>query len=919
MTWPGPVELGRGVVVRAGDAVPAAWSDVPVARIDADTLADAERLDILVQDLHRNWVSRTPGVVEWDAADDALAGPETYDDPPWRLGAGFLFPLERLRFLCFSNNYDARNGEPKWWWTVKAARLGATADGPGDAQLSDGKAVWIDGGPRQPLPELDLPVVHGETIDAGATTLIGPSVDAGDDGLAPDQAEAVAHPTGAARIIAPAGSGKTRTLAARLRHLRDDRRVESQFLTAVAYNARAAAELRERLDAERSMVRTIHSLGWAILGEARPGLDLIDEMAVRNLLGGLISVPRRANADPMGPYLEALEQVRSGLMDPEKVESGRDDVPGFSSVFEAYRARLYDSSSVDHGEQVYGAIEVLLTDPDLRRRWQHRCRHLLVDEFQDLTSAYLLLLRLVASPQLQVFGVGDDDQVIYGYAGADPGFLIDFELYFPGAGHHALEVNYRCPQPVVAAAGHLLSYNRRRIDKTIRAAAGDDDAGALDVQQVAGPELAAACRDQIELWMNAGAEPASIAVLARVNASLIPVKAALSDGQIPSNDLLNAQSLRRTTLRALFAWLRIAQRPERIERNDALEAIRRPSRGLTRLSRELIRRRTTSLEELIGLGMQLDGKQAARWDDFVADITVAAEAASAGEAPKLLAVLIDRIGLGSSARTLDSGRGNASRSSHLDDLVAVQRAAAIHPTLDDFVVWLRTATDRPSTQGGVTLSSVHRVKGMEWDHVIVFGADRGAMPHDLATDLEEERRVFHVALTRAREQAVVLVDAARPSPFLAELDGSASHEPEPPPPPKRWRKPPRLKPAPLVGDYVTLAGGFAGTVSSVGRGLVTVVLDTGAELEVPVADVGTATSAGPSSPALVEALKAWRLDASKRLGVPAYVILHDRTIEEIAAARPETERDLINISGIGARKLEDYGDDILEIVAALQE
>jgi hypothetical protein len=207
---------------------------------------------------------------------------------------------------------------------------------------------------------------------------------------------------------------------------------------------------------------------------------------------------------------------------------------------------------------------------------------------------------------------------------------------------------------------------------------------------------------------------------------------------------------------------------------------------------------------------------------------------------------------------------------------------------------------------------------MEWDRVIVFGADRGAMPHDLATDLEEERRVFHVALTRARERAVVLVDAARPSPFLAELDGSASHEP-PPPPRKRWRGPPQLKPAPLVGDHVNLVGGLAGTVSDVGRGLVTVVLDTGAELEVPVADVTIAAGARQSSPALVEALKAWRLETSKRLGVPAYVVLHDRTLEEIAAARPETERGLINISGIGARKLEDYGDDILEVVAAHQE
>jgi DNA helicase-2/ATP-dependent DNA helicase PcrA len=919
MTWPGPIELGRGVVVRAGDTVPPAWSTAPLVRIDDSDLRDEDQLERLVEDLHRSWVNRTPVVVEWDAADDALAEAETTSDPPWQLRASFLFPLERLRFLCFSNNYDARNGEPKWWWTVKAGRIGATPGGRGDAHLPNGEPVWIDGGPRQPLDPLDLAVIHGETIDAGSTTLVGPSADPGDDRLAPDQAAAVRHPTGGARIIAPAGSGKTRTLAARLRHLRDDRRIEPRYLTAVAYNARAAAELRQRLAAEPSMVRTIHSLGWAILGEARPGLDLVDELAVRNLLGGLISVPRRANADPLGPYLEALEQVRSGLMDPERVEHGRDDVPGFASVFEDYRTRLYDARSVDHGEQVYGAIEALLTDPDLRSRWQHRCRHLLVDEFQDLTPAYLLLLRLVASPQLQVFGVGDDDQVIYGYAGADPGFLIDFDRYFPGAGHHALEVNYRCPQPIVTAAGHLLSYNRRRIDKTIRAAADDGDPGALLVRELPGPDLATECRSQIEQWIAAGVAPRSIAVLARVNASLIPVKAALSDVGIPSNDLLNAQSLRRTTLRALFAWLRIAQQPERIERNDALEAIRRPSRGLTGLSRELVRRRITSLEELIAIGTQLEGKQAARWLEFVDDVTLAAEAAAAGDAATLLGLLIDRIGLGSSARTLDAGRGNASRSSHLDDLVAVQRAAAIHPTLEDFVPWLRAATDRPATEDGVTLSSVHRVKGMEWERVVVFGADRGAMPHDLAADVEEERRVFHVALTRAREQAVVLVDAARPSPFLTELDGSASHEPPPPPRPRRWSKPPRLKPVPLVGDQVKVAGGLAGVVSKVGRGLATVVLDTGAELEVPLAEVTVATSARPASSALVDALKAWRLGASQRLGVPAYVILHDRTIEEIAAVRPETERALISISGIGARKLEDYGDDILGIVASHQD
>ena len=101
------------------------------------------------------------------------------------------------------------------------------------------------------------------------------------------------------------------------------------------------------------------------------------------------------------------------------VEAGRDDVPDFAAVYERYRERLRRGNEADFDEQVYGAIETLLADPDLRRRWQDRCRHVLVDEFQDLTGAYLLLIRLLASPQLDVFGVGDDDQTIYGYAGAD--------------------------------------------------------------------------------------------------------------------------------------------------------------------------------------------------------------------------------------------------------------------------------------------------------------------------------------------------------------------------------------------------------------------------------------------------------------------------------------------------------------------
>jgi DNA helicase-2/ATP-dependent DNA helicase PcrA len=923
MTFPGPDTLGRGIVVRPGAPVPTGLGDAAVVTIDAATLDGPAALGTIVDRLHRSWVRRERLVVVWDLPDDALSVDERSDEPPWRLDAGFLFPLERLRFLVFTNNYDARSGDPRWWWAYKAQRsLGATPGGLADVVMPDGTSVWIDGGPREALPPLAAPVISGESVDAGRAGAVPAPGPPGDGALAADQLDAVAHRVGPARVIAPAGSGKTRTLAARLRHLVDERGVEPELITAVAYNNRAAAELRNRLGADRSMVRTIHSLGWEILNEAHPGLDLIDEGEVRNRLGRLVSVPRRANADPLGPYVEALDQVRAGLADPDDVEAERDDIPGFASVFEEFRRRLYRRGRVDHGEQVYGAIEALLRDPALRSRWQHRNRHLLVDEFQDLTPAYLLLIRLVASPQLQVFGVGDDDQVIYGYAGADPAFLIDFERFFPGAGAHALGVNYRCPAPVVTATGHLLGYNRRRIEKTIRPDRAGDGGGALDVVRLDGRSMAVAAADRIAAWLEAGVPASDIAVLTRVNSSLIPVKAALVERGVPTADLLDAGSLQRTTLRALFAWLAIGLRPEAIRRRDALDAIRRPARGLTTVARDLMAGRKLDLDELVALGARLDGKQAERWDRLAADLVAAAEVAARNHAGDMLGFLIDGIGLDSSARNLDAGRTNASRSSHRDDLVAVRRAAALHEALDDFVPWLRATIQRAPDPRGVVLSSVHRVKGMEWPRVLLFGADRGTMPHDLADDLEEERRVFHVAITRAIDHVVVLADRDRPSRFLGELEGSAPRREEPERA-RRERLPLRRRkraPGLFVGDEVTVRGGYAGAVVGVDDDRISVRLETGAELIVPAADILAVTEAKVEAldavpdAQLVDALRMWRRQTSERLAVPAYVVMHDTTMEAIAAAKPTTERQLINVPGIGPAKLEQYGDEILALV-----
>ncbi|MGA8040974.1 MAG: ATP-dependent DNA helicase UvrD2 [Acidimicrobiia bacterium] len=921
MTAPGPVELGRSVVVGAGASPPVPWADVEPIIIDERALGDQRALAELTSRAQRRYVGRLPTVFVLEVEPEELSRSEATSLPPYELGATFSFLRERLMKALWHNSYDARADTPIWWWAHKAEdRLGMRIGGPADVIDEDGRPVWIDGGPRQPLT-LEGIVIHHESVDLGRATPV-PTRRWSMEGLADDQAKAVRHLAGPARVVAPAGSGKTLVLTSRIRHLIQDRLVEPELLTALAYNRRAAEDMALRLPSTvRPDVRTIHSLGWEILRMAKPTLRLIGESEQRRLLEPIAPAPPRANTDVIGPYLEALDEVRIGLRHPDDVEIGRDDVPAFAETFHRYRAALERRGEADHSEQIYGAIEALCRLPGLRAHWQDRCRHLLVDEFQDLTPAYLLLIRLISSPGLNVFGVGDDDQVIYGYAGANPEFLIDYESLFPGAVSHALEVNYRCPTDVVDAARNLVGYNSRRVTKTIRAANAEH---GLQVITRPGDALAPATVEHVRQLIEIGRSPSSISVLARVNSSLLPVQLCLTEAGIPFDTPLEESLLDRTVLRSALAWIRIAVDPEAMSRNDLFEAIRRPGRGITRLFTEMIGRRRGpfSVADLSELGGALDGGRSARWNRFCDDIVTVS--ASTRSSAHLLEVLIDDIGLDKAASALDAGRGRADRAAQGDDLIALRRASAFGPVPEQFEGWLRSSLRAPKDESGVTLSTVHRVKGLEWDHVLVFGVDEGTMPHDLSADVEEERRVFHVAITRGRKTVSIFADVKRPSRFLTEIDGSA---PVPRPSESHRDLPAADSPSKdsihvSPGDVITVGGGYEGSVDEI---LVTGVLVKlgAATMAVPwgekVIKAGVSGRLTPgladASPATVERLRAWRLEQARRQGVPAYVVFNDRTLESLASARPGTEEALLQIPGIGPAKLDAYGDQLLDLLS----
>jgi DNA helicase-2/ATP-dependent DNA helicase PcrA len=931
-------------------------------RVGPDDLAEP---GAVVDRLHRAWLERQPMVVELAADPDALRAPQSHHGLVHDLTPGFEFARERLHFLVWANNYDTRGGEPIWWHGRKAVRSsgagGVTEGGPADIVLTDGTPLYVDGGPPDP-PAIasGAGVVHRWSAEAGR---LDPATHRLPDAeLAPDQLASVGHPSGAARVIAPAGSGKTRVLTERLRHLVADRGAHPGTVSALAYNARAADEMKQRcagmITREGPHIRTLNSTGLWICSEfgdaGRP--RVLEEPDVRDLCQKLFDIRRQANADTVAPYIAALSAVRLGLLSPAAVEESIPDASGIAEGFDRYRAALADLGAVDFDEQIYRAIEILLTDPGARVAAQSRCRRLLVDEFQDLTPAHLLMIRLLAAPGYDCFGVGDDDQVIYGYSGATPEFLINFPRYFPGAAHHPLEVNYRCPPAVIDAARHVLSYNHRRLDKTIRAPAGRTEpvtgvtgplAGEGPVVVRAAPDdtLAALATDIIAAWRADGVEADDIAVLARVNSALLPVQVACLESGTPCTTPLGVKALGRTGLRTAFAYLRIGSDPDRIRRDDIRDTIRRPSRGIAPMVADMLTERpTTSISQIRQLAGRLSGRDVPKLLAYADDLDTVTRAANHSTAAALQAVRVG-IGLGGTMDVLDSSRREADRSTHADDLSALEAVAALHPEAATFEAWLRGALSRPAAEGpAVALSTVHKIKGKEWGHVIIFGASEGLFPHRLADDEEGERRVFHVALTRARTQVVVLADASAPSPFVAELDGSRPHRalrtvaPAPTGPAKGGgrrdrsgskRPPPDLLVREAAEGLVIEFGGQTGDIVGidgdgvvVGIGEARIVLPFGT----PVRCEGrTVTLVAPGDPAAAlsadaeaaeRALREWRSSVAKQDGVPAYVVLSDRDLVGIATALPRTLAELAGCRGIGPLRLERWGDEILAVVEA---
>lgn len=996
--WAGEDRLGRGLLIGPGQDIATPWASAPIIDLPAE---DSQGLARALAELQMAWCERERVVVRLEDDYSPTRG-RVLAVEPWTIAPTFTFVEDQLEFLLAANLVDARSGRFTWRWAAVALQLGATLpvatdggggqDGSGDVIVPGVGPVWCDGGPFAPDIVDTLPVLGWQNLERGILQTWGgvarrttgvASLHTGPTGsLAPDQLQAVTHTGGATRIVAPAGSGKTRVLTERLRHLSQTWGYPSDSLTVVAFNRRARDELVDRTsDLRRAHIRTLNSLGLAIVSGDRP-FDveprpprprMFNERDQRALLDELVGFKRSLSQDPAAPWLEALRAVRLGLLDPEVVqEDFGGDVDGLPEVFPRYRERLKSMNALDFDEQIYRAIEILVTDPARRARVQQAMRMVLVDEFQDLTPAHVLMVRLCAAPSFDVFGVGDDDQTIYGYNGADPKWLIDFGRVAPGAASKALTINYRCPVGVVEAARHLLSYNDRRVDKTIEPKPDRQASGAdVTIVQVADPTTATAdvVASQLGLssatpWVTSRAVagglgpasldgspivPSDIAILTRVNVTLAAVQVALSLRGVPVVNTVDSGVLNRTGLRAALAWLRLGLRPDQLEARLIADAARRPSRALSPKVVEWMgeQRNLSGLRRLAG---RLDDRAADKVKKFCTDLEGLTEVCRAGSASRAIEYIRQDIGLGSALTSLDLSRRAVERASHADDLDALLALAKLHEDPDDFAVWLKSALDAPGVADGegVVLSTVHKVKGQQWRRVVVHGVDIGRFPHALAEDIEEERRVFHVAITRAGEGLTVVADQDLASPFIAEMRGErprrklATGRPVEQPTSSRGsarsagsvsrgrrdsgsrgqRTTSQPKWIPVLGATVG-QGGHSGVIESmnehgaalrVGEALLRVKWGSEVTVDGKVVSLAQPSRDPAWSARALDALKVWRASTARGDSVPAYVVFRDTTLDEIAHNLPATLDELAACWGVGPNKLDRYGDEVLGVI-----
>ena len=655
-------------------------------------------------------------------------------------------------------------------------------------------------GPESPQDEAAPPRKRSISERALAAAPAAPYL----DGLNPEQTTAIETLDGPVLVLAGAGTGKTRVLTTRIAHILASGRAYPSQILAVTFTNKAAREMKERIggfvgEAIEGMpwLGTFHSIGVKILRRhyelvgLKSGFTILDTDDQIRLLKQVIEAE---NIDkdrwPARQLAGLIDDWKNRGLTPDKVPKGEDFAFANGQgarLYAVYQDRLKELNAVDFGDLLLECLRLFQQHPDVLAEYHRRFRYILVDEYQDTNVAQYFWLRLLAQGAPNICCVGDDDQSIYGWRGAEVDNILRFEADFPGAVVIRLERNYRSTGHILAAASHLIAHNKGRLGKTLFTD-GDNGERVTVTGVWDDEEEARTIADEIESLAAASHSLDEIAILVRASFQMRAFEDRFVTLGLPYRVIGGPRFYERQEIKDAIAYLEITLNPLNDLRFERIVNV--PKRGIgdtsVRRIRDLARARGIAMYQAareIVETEEIAGKARRSLTNLIASFERWRGEVETQRHTDLAEMILDESGYTAMWQADKSPQAQ----SRLENLKELIRFMDEFDSLAGFLehVSLVMDTDQGNDGDRVTLMTLHAAKGLEFDTVFLTGWEEGLFPHQRSLDesglagLEEERRLAYVGLTRARCSARVsfaqnrrtrgLYQSATPSRFIDEL------------------------------------------------------------------------------------------------------------------------------------------------------
>lgn len=576
------------------------------------------------------------------------------------------------------------------------------------------------------------------------------------------QTQAIQHTDGPCLVLAGPGSGKTLTIVNRVKYLIEKQKVRPEEILVVTFTRFAAAEMKSRLClvmGKRDLpvtVGTFHGIYYGILKWAyrMNQENILSETEKYQILRGVINKERMEifdEEDFIQDIAAEIGKVKNNRIPLEEFVSEKCSADAFRNIYRNYEQHRKELKKIDFDDMLVLCYELFRARPDVLAQWQKKFRYVLIDEFQDINRIQYDVIRMLAQPENNLFVVGDDDQAIYGFRGADSELMLGFGKDFPDAKQILLGMNYRSTANIVQNSLKLIENNVERYSKKLEA--NREGGSCLHIQEVKDPvEEAEYVLEEIERCKENGIKEEEIAILFRVHTDARAVVEAMVERKIPFQMKEHLPNIYEHFIaKDIMAYFRLATGAR--HRQDFLQIMNRPKRYL---GRDSVAGAKASFEDMRKFYCDKDW-MIDRIDQFEWDVKMLMKMAPYAA----IQYIRKRIGYDDFLKEY-AFTHQINRSDLNEVLAEIEEAAKAFSSVEEWFAHVEEYTEtlkvkekeRNRPRPGVRLMTIHASKGLEFKQVFLIAANEGRIPYQKAKtdkEIEEERRLFYVAMTRAKD------------------------------------------------------------------------------------------------------------------------------------------------------------------------